>query len=231
MFQDVVSPRTESNSKWYTVPLSCVAHTTVLAVIVAVPLIATDASLPAPRLLMEPYVTPYVPVVPTAPPMRRAAPAQVAHAAIGAPVVAPDAIGPETGVTFQPADVETAGIDSVVGWFGAMPGVIDAPPPAAVARPAGPVDVGGHIKPPARTKHVMPVYPEIARANRVEGVVILEAIIGADGRVDAARVLRSKPLLDEAALAAVKAWEYTPTLLNGNPTPVIMIVTVVFDLK
>lgn len=231
MFQDVVSPRTESNSTWYTVPLSCVAHTTVIAVIIAVPLIATDASLPTPRSLMEHYVTPYVPVVPSAPPMRRLAPAHVSHVAPGAPVVAPDAIVGESGLTFQPTDVETAGIDSVVGTFGAMPGVIDAPPPAAVARPTGPVVVGGHIQPPARTKHVMPVYPEIARANRVEGVVILEAIIGADGRVDAARVLRSKPLLDEAALAAVRAWEYTPTLLNGKPTPVIMTVTVVFALK
>lgn len=62
-------------------------------------------------------------------------------------------------------------------------------------------------------------------------MVILEAIVGADGKVTAARVLRSNPLLDHAALAAVKEWEYTPTLLNGRPTPVIMTVTVQFTLK
>jgi TonB family protein len=61
--------------------------------------------------------------------------------------------------------------------------------------------------------------------------VIIEAIIGIDGKIDEARVLRSYPLLDGAALAAVRAWECTPTLLNGVPTPVIMTVTVRFDLN
>ena len=51
----------------------------------------------------------------------------------------------------------------------------------------------------------------------MQGVVILEAVIGADGKVQDLRVLRSIPLLDEAALAAVRDWEYTPTLLNGEP--------------
>jgi protein TonB len=60
---------------------------------------------------------------------------------------------------------------------------------------------------------------------------MIEAIIGIDGKVEQARVLRSKPLLDEAALAAVRAWEYTPTLLNSRPVPVIMTVTVQFSLK
>jgi protein TonB len=64
----------------------------------------------------------------------------------------------------------------------------------------------------------------------VQGVVILEAIIGQDGRILDARVLRSIPLLDQAALDAVKQWEYTPTLLNGVPVPVIMTVTVQFTL-
>ena len=91
--------------------------------------------------------------------------------------------------------------------------------------------VGGNIKRPTRTKYVTPDYPAIALSVKAEGVVIIEAVIGADGRVEQARVLRSKPFLDEAALAAVRAWEYTPTLLNGKPTPVIMTVTVQFTLK
>jgi protein TonB len=65
----------------------------------------------------------------------------------------------------------------------------------------------------------------------VEGVVILEAIIGADGRVQEVRVLRSKPLLDQAAIDAVRQWLFTPTLLNGVPVPVIMTVTVNFALE
>ena len=58
----------------------------------------------------------------------------------------------------------------------------------------------------------------------------MEAVIGEDGRVRDTRVLRSIPLLDEAALGAVRQWEYTPTLLNGAPVPIIMTVTVQFTL-
>jgi protein TonB len=78
---------------------------------------------------------------------------------------------------------------------------------------------------------VNPVYPPIAQSARVQGVVIIEAIIGPDGRVTEAKVLRSIPLLDAAALDAVKQWVYTPTLLNGVPVPVIMTVTVNFTLQ
>jgi protein TonB len=91
--------------------------------------------------------------------------------------------------------------------------------------------VGGDIKPPTRTKNVNPVYPPIAQSARVQGVVILEATIGPDGRVVNAKILRSVPLLDAAALEAVEQWEYTPTLLNGEPVPVIMTVTVNFTLQ
>jgi protein TonB len=62
------------------------------------------------------------------------------------------------------------------------------------------------------------------------GVVILEARIEPDGRVLNARVLRSIPLLDEAALEAVRQWEFTPTLLNGSPVPVLMTLTIQFSL-
>jgi protein TonB len=64
----------------------------------------------------------------------------------------------------------------------------------------------------------------------VQGVVILETVIGPDGKVQDARVLRSIPLLDQAAVESVRQWEFTPTLLNGSPVPVIMTVTVQFSL-
>ena len=77
---------------------------------------------------------------------------------------------------------------------------------------------------------VAPVYPLIAQSARVQGVVILEAVIGVDGKVVDAKVLRSIPLLDQAALDAVRKWEYAPTLLNGAAVPVVMTVTVTFTL-
>ncbi len=71
----------------------------------------------------------------------------------------------------------------------------------------------------------------MAQAARVQGVVILEAIIGSSGAVTEVKVLRSVPLLDDAAIVAVQQWVYTPTLVNGVPTPIIMTVTVSFTLQ
>jgi len=102
--------------------------------------------------------------------------------------------------------------------------------PATGSGPAGPVRVGGNIRPPTRIAFAEPIYPQTARAAGVQGVVILELVIGADGAVSNTRVLRSIPLLDQAAIDAVRQWRYEPTLLNGVPTPVIMTATVNFSL-
>ena len=90
------------------------------------------------------------------------------------------------------------------------------------------VRVGGQIKPPTKIKDVQPVYPAIARSARVTGVVTIEATIGPDGKVIDAKVVRSVPLLDQAALDAVQQWEYMPSLLNGVPVPVVVTATIIF---
>jgi protein TonB len=69
-----------------------------------------------------------------------------------------------------------------------------------------------------------------ARAAHKEGLVILEATIDEQGNVTETRLLRSIPLLDEAAVAAVRQWKFSPTLLNGVPVPIVMTVTVNFTL-
>ena len=92
-----------------------------------------------------------------------------------------------------------------------------------------PVRVGGRIEPPRKTKNVDPIYPPAAQADDIGiGVVVLEVVIGPDGRVTDVKVLRSVPLLDVAAIETVRQWEYTPTLLNGVAVLVIMAVTVNF---
>jgi protein TonB len=93
---------------------------------------------------------------------------------------------------------------------------------------AAAVRIGGQIKAPTKIKDVKPVYPAIAKSARVAGVVMIEATIGSDGKVIDAKVVRSIPLLDQAALDAVRQWEYTPTLLNGVPVPVLVTVTINF---
>ena len=91
-----------------------------------------------------------------------------------------------------------------------------------------PVRVGGQIRPPTKVKDVKPVYPAIAQSARVAGAVTIEATIGEDGKVIDAKVVRSIPLLDQAALDAVRQWEYMPSLLNGVPVPVLVTVTINF---
>jgi len=100
---------------------------------------------------------------------------------------------------------------------------------AAKARAAiAPVRVGGQIKAPTKIKDVKPLYPAIAQQARVGGVVTIEATIGSDGKVTDAKVVRSIPMLDQAALDAVRQWEYTPTLLNGVPVPVLTTININF---
>lgn len=122
---------------------------------------------------------------------------------------------------------------------GAGAGVMMGPPPpppppgAAPVSPSGmaPVRVGGNIKTPMKVRDVRPLYPLEAQSARISGVVIIEAMIDTDGHVYDAKILRSIPMLDQAALDAVRQWEFTPTLLEGVPVPVIMTVTVNFTLQ
>jgi len=95
----------------------------------------------------------------------------------------------------------------------------------------GALRVGGNVKTPIKIRDVRPVYPPDAQAARVSGTVILEIRVGTDGSVENAQILRSIPLLDQAAVEAVTQWRFTPTLLNGRAVPVIMTVTMNFVLE
>jgi len=98
-------------------------------------------------------------------------------------------------------------------------------------RDLNPIRIGGDLKAPMKIKDVKPIYPPIAQSAMVQGVVIIEAIIDDMGRVADARILRSIPLLDQAALEAVRQWEYVPVQLNGVAQPVVMTVTVNFRVQ
>jgi protein TonB len=75
-----------------------------------------------------------------------------------------------------------------------------------------------------------PQYPALARQARIQGNVVLHAIIGKDGRVGELEVVSGHPLLVQAALDAVKNWRYQPTQLNGDPVEVDTTITVSFVL-
>jgi protein TonB len=77
---------------------------------------------------------------------------------------------------------------------------------------------------------VEPVYPLLAIVQQLEGVVILEAIVDEEGRVENLRVLRSLGVFEKAALEAVRQWRYSPVILNGRAEKFILTVTVSFRL-
>ncbi len=219
----------------YTFALSIVVHVAVVGALMLSPIFVDatgDMRVHARRPLSFVQIDPApLPSPPIAPP--RASRARASASPAAAPVVAPDAIAPETGLetlaNAPPAEGVPDGIPD--GIPGALPidGVLPSSPPPPP--PAAPVRVGGSIRQPQKVREVAPVYPAIAQAARVQGVVILEAVIGEDGRVRNLRVLRSIPLLDQAAIDAVRQWQFTPTLLNGEPVPVVMTVTVAFQLR
>ena len=235
MFGDVVDPSIKLGSqKWYTVPLSIIAHVVLFGAVIIIPLMATDV-LPTPPSMMAFVGAPPTPPPPPPPPPSAAPPPKTPTPVANpnaAPIEAPKQIIPETpsvGVSEGvPGGVEGGVPGGVMG--GVVGGLPEAPPPPPPP-PQAPVRVGGAIKQPTKLKNVPPVYPPIAQSARVQGVVIIEATIGADGKVKDAKVLRSIPLLDQAALDAVKQWVFTPTLLNNVPVPVIMTVTVNFTLQ
>lgn len=113
---------------------------------------------------------------------------------------------------------------------GAYTTTVMSPMPAMVL-PPGTVNVGGSTQQSKLTSQTPPSYPPLAKQARIQGVVHLQALIGADGRVQNLQVVSGHPLLVQAALDAVKTWTYQPTLVNGNPVPVKTDIDVNFTLS
>jgi periplasmic protein TonB len=216
---------------------SIVVHALVVAAALVAPLFAID-TLPAPRhpVTFDGIRRITLTDVPLPTPRRhatRASDGAVAMAPNAAPTVMPAGIAHETGREndgTSPSAFEALGVEHGLGNAIEIGVVERMPPPPPVAAQA-PVRVGSGIHAPRKIVDVKPLYPQLAQTARVEGVVILEAILDARGHVASVHVLRSVPLLDQAAVAAVEQWTYTPTLLNGVAVPVVMTVTVQFTLQ
>ena len=231
LFGDVTRPSISIGSRSkYTVPVSLFSHAMIVLVIIALPLAAPALM---PTVFTSSAIPTIISLVPPTPPPRPRPPSEVKPVPVenpnAAPVEAPSEIKPEAPQDLdwqnEPTSVVggtvTDGIDRIVG----------DPPPAPPPVPQPPLRVGPTIRQPQKIKHVDPIYPQAALLARIQGTVIIEATIGTDGRVMNARVLRQVAQLDQAALDAVRQWEFTATLLNGVPVPVIMTVTVTFTLQ
>jgi protein TonB len=143
-----------------------------------------------------------------------------------APTEIPDQVADEIGLFEESEGVPFGIAIGVPDSAGDAPAfeTPEAPPPA------DPVRVGGQVTAPRKRHHVNPTYPPLAAAARVQGTVLLEATIDEKGNVTNLSVLRSVPLLDRAAIEAVAQWKYEPTLLNGRPVPILLSVSVRFEL-
>jgi len=109
-------------------------------------------------------------------------------------------------------------------------GIPEGPPPSA--EPTGPIEVGGNVRPPEKISYPQPAYTEIARKARIQGVVIVQAIIDKQGNVTNVKVLKGLPMgLEEAAVEAIKTWKFKPATLNGKPVAVYYNLTVNFKLQ
>jgi protein TonB len=214
------------------VPVSIVVHLVLLLVLVIIPL-ASDLVAPIPAIMMPSYVLAApLPPPPAVVPRPAGTPAPRPAAGV-APTRAPDRITTEAPLA-QPFAPLGADIGMPQGFGADLGGVpIDAPLPPAiqVAQPPAPVRAAELPVVPRKVVDVHPVYPEVARVARVEGTVILEAVLDTGGRVTQLRVLRSVPLLDQAALDAVRQWRYSPSVYYGRAVSVLMTITVRFTLQ
>ncbi|OGF68096.1 MAG: hypothetical protein A2Y62_05665 [Candidatus Fischerbacteria bacterium RBG_13_37_8] len=155
-------------------------------------------------------------------------------------------VAPQNVPEFRP-DISQGSVGEVEGaveggldWGWETGGTADGVPggiPDGVPVPKPPEDevvrIGVTVQgdAPVVIKRVEPEYPEIAKRARIEGMVILEAIINKDGTIGDVKVLRSlNPLLDQAAIKAVKQWKCTPGKINGKPVKAYLTLTVNFRL-
>lgn len=95
-----------------------------------------------------------------------------------------------------------------------------------------PVRVGGNVLAPTAVLRIEPEYTEVARRARIQGMVIIEAVIDRQGNVTDARIIKGLPMgLDQEALRAIKRWKFKPGTLNGQPVPVYFNLSVNFRLN
>ncbi len=225
---------------------SLLAHAVILCLLVIIPLIFFSG-LRAEELVSFVYAPPVPPpaLPPPSPPVKAAG--TFHEAKIETMVEAPTGI--PKGV--PPPDESSVGTIDPRSYIGEIPGIRTLGEPGGMGKgitdllATTPAEVPN--PPPPRPRHtpiriaaiepsklivkVNPVYPELARRARVSGTVVLEALIDEEGNVSSVKVLSGHSFLVDAAVEAVKHWKYSPTVLNGEPVPILATVTVVFRLN
>jgi protein TonB len=231
--------RKDNSKKALSLPVSILIHGLVIGAILGASIWfvgeVPEPPIPVTFYAAAPPPPPPPPAAPKAAPKAPDAPKPVAvrPTEMTQPMVMPETVPQPLAA---PEAVAAAGVvGGVEGGVegGVAGGVMGGVPGGTGAGTGGePLRVGGDVKAPVLTSRIDPAYPEAARKARMEGVVILEAIITGEGNVEDVRVLKSvNPLLDASAVRAVQQWKYKPATLNGRSVRVYLTVTVTFRLN
>jgi periplasmic protein TonB len=232
MFEDAIFESTGSihtgSRRWMMATFAL--NGTVLLTLVLIPLIYPEVLPERARMML--LTAP--PVPPTPPPVTT----EVLHPLQGtsifsAPVMAAPILQRSGLTADNPSIIADGPISMNTGT--AMPDAatgIMTGPGVRVVHPdvKGPVHVSTGVMEGSIIRKTVPVYPAIARAAGVQGVVVLQATVSKNGTVENLRVESGPAMLQQAAVEAVKQWRYKPFLLNGEPVEVETTVNVVFSL-
>jgi len=240
MFDDLVestATKKKTNKSW-AVLLSGAVQVVILGVLILIPLIYTEA-LPKAMLSTLLIAPPPPPPPPPPPTAAKVEVKPVARLITSGKLLQPRAIPKEVAV-FKEAELPPDVINNTNqgGVFGGIPGqgIIGgtlggpaAPPPPKPVTPSR-IKQGGSVTAASQLVKTVPIYPPLARQARIQGSVVLHAIIDKEGKVVELQVVSGHPLLVQSALDAVKQWRYKPTQLNGEPVEVDTTITVTFTM-
>jgi len=214
-----------------------------VGILVLIPLLFTEA-LPK-QQLMTFLVAP--PPPPPPPPPPAAAPVKVVkqiqsdlnNGQLRTPTKIPEKVQMIKEEDTPPPSMAAGGVVGGVpggvpgGQMGGVIGGIISSTPVAVPKAVTPqrVRVSAGVQQGLLIKKVQPPYPPLARQARIQGNVLLQALISKDGSIENLRLISGHPMLAPAALEAVKQWRYKPYFLNGEPVEVETQITVIFSLS
>lgn len=244
MFEEMVisSPNPKKTNKPWTVVVSMIFQVAFLGILILIPLIYTEA---LPKAMMATMLTAPPPPPPPPPPPAAVQVVHVkpqAHLMDAGKLVAPKVIPKEVKIIKEEAEPDVSvgmagGVPggvaggSMGGVLGGVIGGMGGAPPPPRPHQTGPLRVGGNVQAARIINRVQPSYPPLARQTRISGTVRLHAIIGKEGTIQQLEVMSGHPLLQQAALDAVRQWRYQPTLLNGEPVEVDTTIDVIFSLN
>ena len=223
-----------SNRRWTTI-VSLLLQCSVAALLVTLPLLHPETLL---SHVEAPLVLPTLRRDP--PPVAKVEPAHATTAAAaapamlrqGRPLIATNGMRSRTDSSEAPIarldqGVMNAALPTGLGSGATGHSITVVPVPTAASRP---LRVSAGVSAGLLLQPIRPIYPTIAVVSRVEGAVVIEAIISKTGRIESAHVLSGPAMLRQAALDAVGAARYSPYALNGQPTEVQTTITINFRL-